>query len=175
MNTNIVALLTVVLCLRVETTFARRWRWRRFQEGTFIVGALFPITEGPDCETIREESLLLVEAFVHTVNTKNNNSLYSGTTIGYDVRDTCSSPGVALKELLDILGGKKGIASKNCSFTQAGKSCGVIAIVGPELSSSAIATSGLLSAYGIPQVILNFFFVCEGYKRPTRLFSKFQS
>lgn len=154
MNTFVLTLLLIASSLCVGTTFARRIRWRRFQDGTFIVGALFPITQGPRCDTVREEGVLLAEAFVDTVkaNVQNNGSLPLGVTIGYDVRDSCSSPAEALKELLDILGNNDGFARKNCSLAQAGRSCGVIAIVGPDLSSSAMVTSGVLSAYGIPQV-----------------------
>lgn len=146
----------LVCCFWVETYFARRARWRRFQDGRFIVGGLFPITQGPHCDIVREEGLLLAEAFIHRVNERKNGSLSSGVAIGYDVRDTCSNPGIALKELLDILGKNDGLSWKNCSLSQRGEKCGVIAVVGPDLSRSAMVTSGVLSAYGIPQVSLNF-------------------
>ena len=71
----------------METTFNLRSRWRRFQDSYFIVGALFPITEGPRCDIVREEGLLLVEAFVHTVNAKNNESIFTGCFIGFDFRE----------------------------------------------------------------------------------------
>lgn len=152
MNTVAFCLFAVVSCLSVETTFNLRSRWRRFQDSYFIVGALFPITEGPRCDIVREEGLLLVEAFVHTVNAKNNESSFPGGSIGYDIRDTCSIPAVALRELLDILGKSEGSSWKNCSLSKAGNSCGVIAVVGPQSSKSALAISPLLSMYGVPQV-----------------------
>ena len=151
----------LVCCFWAESYLARRARWRRFQDGRFIIGALFPITQGPRCDIVREEGLLLAEAFIHQVSERKNGSLSSGATIGYDVRDTCSNPGYALKELLDILGENDDLSWKNCSLTQHGESCGVVAVVGPDLRRCAMVTGGVLSAYGIPQVRLNF--TCLSY------------
>ena len=128
-------------------------RWRRFKGGKFIIGALFPITQGPECKVVRGEGLLLAEALVYAFNLYNFGALPSDVTIGYDIRDTCSSPALALKEVLDILATEKdGMSVGNCSVTHSGGSCGVIAVVGPDFSNSTLLTSGLLSAYGIPQV-----------------------
>lgn len=137
--------------LRVNTTCAR---WRRFKDGKFIIGALFPVTQGPECKVVRGEGLLYAEALVYTINMNSNGALSNGNTLGYDIRDSCSSPAIALKEVMDILAtGKDGASSGNFSETQpAGNSCGVVAFVGPDFSNSAMVTSGLLSAYGIPQV-----------------------
>ena len=161
MNTVAFCLFAVVSSLSVETTFSLRSRWRRFQDGYFVIGALFPITEGPRCDIVREEGLVLVEAFVHTVNAKNNESIFPGGSIGYDIRDTCSIPAVALRELLDILGKSEGSSWKNCTLSRAGNSCGVIAVVGPQSSKSALAISPLLSMYGVPQVREIFSFVIK--------------
>lgn len=161
MNTVAFCLFAVVSSLSVETTFSLRSRWRRFQDGYFVIGALFPITEGPRCDIVREEGLVLVEAFAHTVNAKNNESIFPGGSIGYDIRDTCSIPAVALRELLDILGKSEGSSWKNCSLSRAGNSCGVIAVVGPQSSKSALAISPLLSMYGVPQVREIFSFVIK--------------
>ena len=161
MNTVVFCLFAVVSSLSVEATSSLRSRWRRFQDGYFVIGALFPITEGPRCDIVREEGLLLVEAFVHTVNAKNNESIFPGGSIGYDIRDTCSIPAVALRELLDILGKSDGSSWKNCSLSKAGNSCGVIAVVGPQSSKSALAISPLLSMYGVPQVREIFSFVIK--------------
>lgn len=146
-----VVLFVFAFYLRVNNTFAR---WRRFKDGKFIIGALFPVTQGPECKVVRGEGLLHVEALVYTININSNGALSNGNNLGYDIRDSCSSPAIALKEALDILAtGKDGAWSGNCSETQpAGKSCGVVAFVGPDFSNSAMVTSGLLSAYGIPQV-----------------------
>lgn len=130
-------------------------RWRRFKDGKFIIGALFPVTQDPECKVVRGEGLLLAEALVYTINF---GALSSDVTIGYDIRDTCSSPAFALREVVDILGATKdGVSVGNCSVTHTGESCGVIAFVGPDFSNSTMVTSGLLSAYGIPQVNIEIF------------------
>ena len=150
---HIWALLCFLLCcIWVEITVNSQVRWRRYQEGNFILGALFPITRGHDCGIVREEGLFLVEAFVFKVEACNRGFLSSGGTIGYDIRDTCSNPKVAVREVLDMLSKNNGRSWKNCSPTKGGTNCGVIAIVGPDLSSGALGTSSILSAYGIPQV-----------------------
>lgn len=146
--------LLLLCCFWVETSSARRARWRRFQDGKFIIGALFPITRGPGCAIVLEQGLLLAEAFIYKLNAHRNGSLSSGAAIGYDLRDTCSNPAGALKEVLDILRENGGFSRKNCSLTQAGKSCGLVAVVGPDLSGTAVVTSGVLSAYRVPQVRL---------------------
>lgn len=146
-----VILLVFAFNLPVNTSIAR---WRRFKDGKFIIGALFPVTQGPECKVVRGEGLLLAEALVYTMNNVNNfGALPSDVTVGYDIRDSCSSPAFALKEVLDILAAEKdGVSLGNCSVTHTGESCGVIAVVGPDFSNSTMVTSGLLSAYGIPQV-----------------------
>ncbi|XP_068737150.1 extracellular calcium-sensing receptor-like [Montipora capricornis] len=151
---HIWALLCFLLCcIWVEITVNSQVRWRRFQEGNFILGALFPITRGHDCGIVREEGLFLVEAFVFKVEACNRGFHSSGGTIGYDIRDTCSNPKVAVREVLDMLSKNNGRSWKNCgSATKGGTNCGVIAIVGPDLSSGALGTSSILSAYGIPQI-----------------------
>ena len=128
-------------------------RWRRFKDGKVIIGALFPVTQGPECKVVRGEGLLLAESLVYAFNLYNFGALPNDVTIGYDIRDTCSSPAMALKEVLDILAAEKDSMSVgNCSVTHSSGSCGVIAVVGPDFSNSTMVTSGLLSAYGIPQV-----------------------
>ena len=140
-------LFALAFCLHVDSASGR---WRRFKEGKFIIGGLFPVTQGPQCNIVRSEGILLAEAFVYILN---NTSLSSDTTLGYDIRDSCSSPVFVVKEVQDILAAEKDDkSSENCSLTKTGKNCGVLAIVGPDFSSSAIVTSGILSAYGIPQV-----------------------
>ena len=144
-----VVLFAFAFYLHINTTFAR---WRRFKDDKFIIGAIFPVTQGPECKVVRGEGLLLAEALVYTIN-RGYTALFSDATLGYDIRDSCSSPAIALKEVLDILAGAKdGVSWGNCSVAQTNKSCGVVAFVGPDYSNSAMVTSGLLSAYGIPQV-----------------------
>ena len=141
------ALVVVVFCLQAHSAAGR---WRRFKEGKFIVGGLFPITEGPECTKVRSEGLMLAEAFVYTIN---NDSLYSDAVLGYDIRDSCSSPVVSVKEVQDFLRNENDEKSfVNCSMKNASKQCGVLAFVGPDLSGNAVVTSGILSAYGVPQV-----------------------
>ena len=156
MNIFVVPLFLLFCCLCTKTTLSRLAKWRRFHDGKFIVGALFPITQGPNCDTVREEGLILAEVFARTVLNQNNGPLSQGPAIGYDIRDTCSSPVETLKEMMDILEKNDRLSSKNCSLTQGGNRCGVVAVVGPDLSSGAMVTSGVLSAYGIPQVRLKF-------------------
>lgn len=145
-----VVLLVFALYLPVISSVGR---WRRFKDGKFIIGALFPVTQGPECKVVRGEGLLLAEALVYAFNLNNFGASPSDVTIGYDIRDSCSSPVLALREVLDILAAEKhGMSVGNCSLTHTGESCGVIAVVGPDFSSSTMVTSGLLSAYGIPQV-----------------------
>lgn len=145
-----VVLLVFAFYLPVNSSIGR---WRRFKDGKFIIGTLVPVTQGPECKVVRGEGLLLAEALVHAVNVHNFGASPSDVTIGYDIRDSCSSPALASKEVLDILAAEQdGVSVGNCSVTLTGESCGVIAVVGPDFSNSTMATSGLLSAYGIPQV-----------------------
>jgi len=145
-----VVLLVFAFYLPVNSSIGR---WRRFKDGKFIIGALVPVTRGPECKVVRGEGLILAEALVYAINVYNFGASPSDVTIGYDIRDSCSNPALALKEVLDILAAEKhGKSVGNCSLALASESCGVIAVVGPDFSNSTMATSGLLSAYGIPQV-----------------------
>ena len=145
-----VVLLVFAFYLPVNSSIGR---WRRFKDGKFIIGALVPVTQGRECNIVRGEGLLLAEALVYAIDVYNFGALPNDVTIGYDIRDSCSSPALALKEVLDILAVEKDSMSVgNCSVTHIGESCGVIAVVGPDFTKSTMVTSGLLSAYGIPQV-----------------------
>ena len=143
----------ISLCCHVT-----RARWRRFQEGDFLIGALFPVTTGSDCSVVQSEGLALVEAFVFAVDKINANksrSLVSDVSLGYDIRDSCASTTVAMNEVVSILGLEHGMAPKICSLNGAAKqtkNCGVIAVVGPDSSPGVMATSGVLSAFEVPQV-----------------------
>ena len=75
------ALFVLAFCLQADSAIGR---WRRFKEGNFIIGGLFPITEGPECNKVRSEGLLLAEAFFYAIN---NDSVYSDAVLGYDIRD----------------------------------------------------------------------------------------
>ena len=147
-----VRLCFLVSLLRVETDVANRVRWRRFKEGKFIIGALFPVTRGTHCDILQEEGLFLVEAFVYKVTELNRGALPSDELMGYDIRDTCSDPNIAVQEVLDILRRRNNVPWLNCSLRKAAINCGVVAFVGPELNNSVVSTSRILSALGIPQV-----------------------
>ena len=148
----LVRLCFLVSFLRVGTEAAHRVRWRRFKAGKFIIGALFPVTRGRNCDIVQEEGLFLVEAFVYKVTEVNRGSLPSDELIGYDIRDTCSDPNITVEEVLDILSERNNVPWMNCSLRKAAINCGVVAFVGPELNSSVLSASEILSALGIPQV-----------------------
>lgn len=96
------------------------------------------------------EGFLLVEVLVYVFNLNNFGVLLSDVIIGYDIRDSCFSFVLVLREVFDIFVVEKyGMFVGNCFVMYIGESCGVIVVVGLDFLSSMMVISGLLSVYGI--------------------------
>lgn len=140
-------LFNVVIFFIFQSTSCSWAFWRRFKDGDYIVGALFPVTTGSNCSVLNEASVDLVEAFIYALNKVNTDHiLLPNTSLGYEILDTCSDTSVALRQVVTLLAKKE---SANRSVTRKKKD--VVAIIGPASSDSALITAGVLSTYNIPQ------------------------
>ena len=75
----------------------------------FVLGGLFPIHAssggGGACGKVRlERGLERMEAMLYSIDTINaDNTLLPNITLGYDIRDTCSSENIGLDETVDLV------------------------------------------------------------------------
>ncbi|RDD46595.1 Metabotropic glutamate receptor 2 [Trichoplax sp. H2] len=80
-----------------------------FQSGDVVLGGLFSVhfhynPLSRKCGYISERGVKWVQAMIYTIDQINNNqNILPNITIGFDIRDTCSSASHALEESLDFV------------------------------------------------------------------------
>ncbi|XP_031548845.1 extracellular calcium-sensing receptor-like [Actinia tenebrosa] len=125
-----------------------------YKSGQFIIGVLLPLTKGEDCATVSHESVQLVETIIYGIQKLNiNQKHHLNLTIGYEMRDTCSNPKVAVKEASNLVFKKQNDSS---CVGEARCECGneIFAVLGPLILENIILSAGTLSFYQYPQVML---------------------
>eukprot|EP00117_Sycon_ciliatum_P028969 scpid26801/ scgid23170/ Metabotropic glutamate receptor 7 len=127
------------------------------------IGGLFPIhrldsTTGkcPNRPTLGYEFLQLPEAMRAAVDEINKNpDILPNVTLGYEIRDTCTSPAYALRQSLEFLG-RSTNGDEKCtewnSLPGALTEPNVVGIVGPALSAVSAKTAQLLGLFRIPMI-----------------------
>ena len=118
--------------------------WRRFSNGDFIIGALFPVTSGRKCDHLNQNGIIEAESLVFAVNMINRNKTFFGNiTLGYDLRDTCQKVKIASEQAIDLVFERK--REKNCTSSKiAGDK--IVAVIGPSTFEAVIATSAIFSS-----------------------------
>ena len=112
-------LLIQLLCYMIATTIAfynfdedseqisdtRLRGFRDVYDKDFVLGGLFPVHSGGECNKLRRQrGLERLEAMLFAIDRINNDTdLLPNLTIGYDVRDTCSEESTGLDEALDMI------------------------------------------------------------------------
>ena len=135
----------------------------------FVIGGLFPIHTSADgggaCGLVRlERGLERMEGMLYAIDEINaDEHLLKGLTLGYDIRDTCSSPNIGLDETVDLVISSNYLGIDNCDaksltglnvtaleeyFLDAPTS----AIVGAASSRVSVPVASLLRLFKTPQV-----------------------
>lgn len=89
----------------------------------FVLGGLFPIHAGAEgggaCGEVRlERGLERMEAMLFAIDKINNDSsLLPSLTLGYDIRDTCSSENIGLDETVDLIITSSQLDIQSCQST----------------------------------------------------------
>ena len=133
----------------------------------FVLGGLFPIhaaTEGGGaCGEVRlERGLERMEAMLFAIDKINNDSsLLPGLTLGYDIRDTCSSENIGLDETvdlvitssqLDILSCPAAITTGVNGTDDEAMDAPTFGIVGAAASQVSIPVASLVRLFATPQI-----------------------
>ena len=112
-----------------------------YKPGDVILGALIPVHLGNGtggCGELHTFGFQLVEDIILTVERINNDrDLLPNVTLGYDIRDYCSNPGLAVKHAYWLL---------------SNTSAPVLAIVGPHKSGTAVLVASLLQVFSVPGI-----------------------
>jgi hypothetical protein len=127
-----------------------------YRSGDFMIGVLLPVTTGHKCEQVEPRSVQLVETIIYAVQKINHNKkLHSNITIGYQIRDTCTDPTIAVREASKLVSGE----TENSSCVGNTRICQneIIAVLGPHILENIILTAGSLNFYQFPQVRTNHF------------------
>lgn len=148
MTSLLAFLLVVFLYGSIESIKARK----SYESGQFMMGVLLPLTKGKDCATINHKSVQLVETIIYGVKKLNINLNFpSNFTIGYEIRDTCSNPKVAVMEastfVSGILNHSTCVGKIECEHQNE-----VISILGPQILENIVLSAGFLSLHQYPQV-----------------------
>ena len=133
----------------------------------FVLGGLFAIHNaaggGGKCGEIRrEKGLERVEAMLYAVDLINqDDNLLPGLSLGYDIRDTCSSENIGLDESIDlVITNNSQLDIQSCqeeSNLQGGNGTGrdeapTTGVVGASNSGVSVPVAGLLRLFTTPQI-----------------------
>ena len=114
-----------------------------YKPGDVVLGALIPVhlSNGTDaCGELYTFGFQLVEDIILTVERINSNrDLLPNVTLGYDIRDYCSDPGLAMKHAYWLLSNTSGP---------------VRAIFGPPMSADAVLVASLLQVFSVPGITM---------------------
>ncbi|EDO42856.1 predicted protein, partial [Nematostella vectensis] len=104
----------------------------------------------PECTTANRESLPLVESVIYSIQMLNADKKVLGNrTIGYDIKDTCSRPNLALQIAMNWTRSQqlKNCSSRICS----GKK--VIGVIGPVTNEEITLTATVFGFYHFTQFV----------------------
>jgi metabotropic glutamate receptor 6/7/8 len=138
-----------------------------YKSGDVILVGLLPLhvrTSDDKCGEFFRYGLDYVEAMIYAVKQINSNDkILPNVTIGYDIRDFCDSPSLAMMETYDIATNnhitrlfqkyKNGTTEGRCDLGCFGPTGSpVVAIIGPVDSSSCLVVASLLKVVQIPAI-----------------------
>ena len=128
----------------------------------FVLGGIFPIHHSSDggaaCGEVRlEKGLERLEAFFFSIDLINaDNTLLQGLTLGYDVRDTCSSQNIGLDETVDLVITRSNLDIESCPVnmvtTDDFLDSPTSAVIGAAASFISVPVASLLRLFNIPQI-----------------------
>lgn len=117
---------------------------------TVVLGGLFPIhAPGSEqaCGQFQPIGVEQVEAMIFAINCVNRNpDLLPNVTLGFSIRDTCTTPSHALQQAFQYVQSMNG----SCSNTR--NRIAVSGVVGAQYSSVSIDIANLLRLHKIPQI-----------------------
>ena len=121
-----------------------------YSKGDVVLGGLFGIhlqnSEG-QCTDLNLKGLGRAQAMIFAIEKINNDSIIlPNVSLGYDIRDYCGNVSKAMRITNDLF--RK---SSTCNKTDE-RSKSVVALIGPEESSTALSISGLLQVFGISAI-----------------------
>ena len=128
------------------------WSYVSTGDSDIILGGLFPVhaNSNESCGRILDFGLQRLEAMVLAVNMVNDDqTLLPGLQLGYDIRDTCTQPSIALQSSLDFV---VGLDAGDSSVTNNATSVGISGVVGSASSSESISAASLLRLFQTPQI-----------------------
>ena len=131
----------------------------------FVLGGLFAIHNaaegGGSCGIIRKETgLERVEAMLYAVDLINqDDSLLPGLSLGYDIRDTCSSENIGLDESIDLVITNSQLDIQSCRSACSSSNVTldfeeepIYGVVGASNSGVSVPVAGLLRLFTTPQI-----------------------
>ena len=124
-----------------------------------VLGGLFPVHSNIDgnCGKILDLGVQRLEAMVLAVDMINNDpTILPGLELGFDIRDTCTQPNVALQSTLDfIVGTDQSEQQQQLNSVPASNQSnvpGISGVVGSASSSESISAASLLRLFDTPQI-----------------------
>lgn len=117
------------------------------RKGDIIVAALLPLSRGPLCQDQNPPGVLIAEAMTYAMS-KTYSSYEKNYTLGYDIKDTCGDPRVAIQAAFDLVTVSR---DGNSSRVQMRRRTVAVVIDGSN-STTQTYVKGILDMFGLPQV-----------------------
>ncbi len=143
-------------CLVVEVAYSQREKLNYSatdltNDGdTVVLGGLFPVhapSNDQPCGDFQTIGVEQVEAMIYAIKCINNNTnLLPNVTLGFNIRDTCTTPSHALQQAFQY------VQNMNRSCSDTSSEVAVSGVVGAQYSSVSIDIANLLRLHKIPQI-----------------------
>ena len=134
----------------------------------FVLGILIPVhnsaanSSGGRCgDALTDAGVSRVDTILYALGCINSDpDLLPNLTLGYDIRDTCSSQNIALDEALDILVAESEVELESCSSNVPGSAelrnltddSFLVGLIGATASGVTVPVASLLRLFSITQV-----------------------
>ena len=148
----------------VSTADGRIRAVRRRNDADFVLGGLFPVhdndEDGSRCGEVRKErGVERMEAMLYAIDRINSDpTLLPYITLGFDIRDTCSSENVGLDESIDLVIEDSELDASSCNqdLTSSGNGSAAAIptsfVIGAAASAVSVPVATLLRLFQLPQV-----------------------
>lgn len=136
----------ILHCLAVTYSDTALDRSIRSEKQVIVFGGLFPVHKNEDnlCGDILDLGVQRLEAMVFATQLINQSpQLLPGVNVGFEIRDTCVQPNLALEESLSFVRDR---GSRN------GTTTGISGVVGAASSGISIVVANLLRLFSVPQI-----------------------
>ncbi|XP_038059531.1 metabotropic glutamate receptor 8-like [Patiria miniata] len=128
------------------------------RKGDFYLGGLFDMHSERygECQKINPRGVQWMYAMVYAIERINaRQDLLPNITLGFQIKDTCANPNVAVTSSLDFITSSSNLGAcdnNSMSFNAVDSLGRLVAVVGPATSNAAVSVASLFQLFKLPEI-----------------------